>query len=234
MLDDAKLHQFIGQMLSDLGGAASVALVHIGDALGLYKALCVKGPMTVAELATEAGVHQRYLREWLSHQAASKYVSYDPATQKFSLSPEQAMVFAIEDSPVNLIGAFETTAASLGNQELVKPAFKTGTGVRYETHFASWPSMQQILISNGFDKESFEMRSLNLDQLRTFVEVVSRGNFSAAGRQLNLTQPAVSLHVRELEQRFGVRLVERVGRQAYATAPGRELVVHAQQIFRDS
>jgi DNA-binding transcriptional LysR family regulator len=78
------------------------------------------------------------------------------------------------------------------------------------------------------------MRSLNLDQLRTFVEVVSRGNFSAAGRQLNLTQPAVSLHVRELEQRFGVRLVERVGRQAYATAPGRDLVEHARRIFRDS
>jgi DNA-binding transcriptional LysR family regulator len=70
--------------------------------------------------------------------------------------------------------------------------------------------------------------------LRTFVEVVSRGNFSAAGRQLNLTQPAVSLHVRELEQRFGVRLVERVGRQAYATAPGRDLVEHARRIFRDS
>ena len=77
------------------------------------------------------------------------------------------------------------------------------------------------------------MRSINLDQLRTFIEVVERGNFSAAGRQLNLTQPAVSLHVRELEQRFGVRLLERVGRQAYATEPGRDLMAHAQRIFRD-
>ncbi|TDH59121.1 LysR family transcriptional regulator [Dankookia rubra] len=75
------------------------------------------------------------------------------------------------------------------------------------------------------------MRSLNLDQLRTFVEVVALGNFSAAGRRLSLTQPAVSLHVRELEQRLGVRLVERSGRQARATAPGRELVMQAQQIF---
>jgi SAM-dependent methyltransferase len=131
MLDEAKLHQFIGQMLSDLGGAASVALVHIGDALGLYRALHAKGPMTIAELAAEAGVDQRYLREWLSHQAASNYVSYDPATEKFVLSPEQAMVFAINDSPVNLVGAFETTAALLGNQELVKPAFKTGAGVAW-------------------------------------------------------------------------------------------------------
>jgi 2-polyprenyl-3-methyl-5-hydroxy-6-metoxy-1,4-benzoquinol methylase len=130
-VDMDKLHQFVGQMLGDLGGAASVALAHIGDELGLYKTLHAKGPMTVDELAAAAGVNQRYLREWLSHQAASNYVAYDPATQKFALPPEQAMVFAIEDSPVYLNGAFETMAAILGNQELVKPAFKTGEGVAW-------------------------------------------------------------------------------------------------------
>ena len=62
--------------------------------------------MTVAELAAEAGVNQRYLREWLSQQAASNYLSYDPAMQKFTLPPEQAMVFAIEDSPFFMVGAF--------------------------------------------------------------------------------------------------------------------------------
>jgi DNA-binding transcriptional LysR family regulator len=77
------------------------------------------------------------------------------------------------------------------------------------------------------------MRSLNLDQLRTFLEVVALGSFSAAGRRLNLTQPAVSLHVRELEQRFGVRLVERIGKQAHATEPGRDLMEHAHRIFDD-
>jgi DNA-binding transcriptional LysR family regulator len=92
--------------------------------------------------------------------------------------------------------------------------------------------MRQILFSNRSDKDCFEMRSINLDQLRTFVEVIERGNFSAAGRQLNLTQPAVSLHIRELEQRFGVRLIERIGRHAYPTVPGRDLVEHAERIFR--
>ena len=75
------------------------------------------------------------------------------------------------------------------------------------------------------------MRSLNLDQLRTLSEVISQGNFSAAARRLNLTQPAVSLHFRELEQRFGVQLIERMGRHAYATAPGVQLVEHAERIF---
>jgi DNA-binding IclR family transcriptional regulator len=129
--DDKNLHRYIEKMLSDLGGAASVALVHIGDTLGLYKALHAKGPMTTAELAAAAGVHERYLREWLSHQAASNYVTYDSTTRKFALSPEQAMAFAIEDSPVNLIGAFETTAALLANQDKVTSAFNTGAGVAW-------------------------------------------------------------------------------------------------------
>jgi hypothetical protein len=61
-MDEAKLYQFVGQMLSDLGGATSVALVRMGDALGLYKTLHQKGPMTVPELAAAAGVNERYLR----------------------------------------------------------------------------------------------------------------------------------------------------------------------------
>jgi DNA-binding transcriptional LysR family regulator len=72
-----------------------------------------------------------------------------------------------------------------------------------------------------------------LDQLRTLLEVVEVRSFSAAARRLNLTQPAVSQHIQELERRFGVRLIERMGKQAHATAPGRELVGAAQQIFRD-
>jgi len=131
MVDDAKLHQFVGQMLSDLGGAASVALVRMGDALGLYKTLHTRGPMTVGELAAAAGVNERYLREWASHQAASNYLSYDPATLKFTLPEEQAMVFAIDDSPVNMLGAFDGIVAWLGNQEKVQPAFKNGGGVSW-------------------------------------------------------------------------------------------------------
>jgi 2-polyprenyl-3-methyl-5-hydroxy-6-metoxy-1,4-benzoquinol methylase len=157
MIDEAKLHQFVGQMLSDLGGAASIALVRIGDALGLYKVLHAKGPMTVAELAAEAGVHQRYLREWLSHQAASNYLSYDPASEKFTLPEEQAMVFAVEDSPVYMTGAFEAMAALLGNQEKVQPAFKTGAGVGWGDQSACLfcatarffrPGYQNNLVSN--------------------------------------------------------------------------------------
>jgi hypothetical protein len=58
-------------------------------------------------------------------------LSYDPATQKFTLPPEQAMVFAIDDSPVNMIGAFDSMVAFTGNQDEVQPAFKHGGGVAW-------------------------------------------------------------------------------------------------------
>jgi DNA-binding transcriptional LysR family regulator len=74
------------------------------------------------------------------------------------------------------------------------------------------------------------MRGLNLDHLRTFGEVVAAGGFSAAAARLNLTQPAVSLQVRQLEQRLGVALIERVGRRATPTAAGRELLAHMRAI----
>ena len=94
MVNEAKLNQLIGQMLSDLGGASSVAMVRIGDSLGLYRALYVKGAMTAEELAAAVGVNERYLREWLANQAASNYLSYDPVTRQFALPEEQAMIFA--------------------------------------------------------------------------------------------------------------------------------------------
>lgn len=131
MVDESKLNEFIGQMLGDLGGAASIAMVRIGDGLGLYKALQAKGPMTCAELAKDASVNERYLREWLSHQAASHYLSYDPLTSKFALPPEQAMVFAIEDSPVYMMGGFDLMVALMENQAKVQAAFKSGGGVAW-------------------------------------------------------------------------------------------------------
>ena len=75
------------------------------------------------------------------------------------------------------------------------------------------------------------MRNLNLDHLRTLMDVVALASFSAAARRLNLSQPAVSLQIRDLEARLGVRLIDRIGKRAVATAAGRELIEHAQRVF---
>ena len=76
----------------------------------------------------------------------------------------------------------------------------------------------------------FDVKSLNLDQLGAFVTVIARGSFSGAAEHLGLTQPAVSLQVRQLEKRLGTALIERVGRRARPTAAGAELLDHAARI----
>jgi len=78
------------------------------------------------------------------------------------------------------------------------------------------------------------MRNLNLDQLQTLSEVLALGSFSAAAQKLRLTQPAVSLQIRELEKRIGVRLVERMGKRAYPTAAGEELLAHARRLAQEA
>ena len=130
--DENKLHAFIGKMLGDLGGAFSVPTVRVGLRLGLFDALQEGGPATSDELAKRAGgLTERYVREWLLAQAASGYIDYDASSGKFSLSPEQAMVFAAKDSPVYLAGAFEIVAAMIEGEPKVEHSFRTGAGVRW-------------------------------------------------------------------------------------------------------
>lgn len=74
------------------------------------------------------------------------------------------------------------------------------------------------------------MRGLNLDQLITFATVIEHGGFTEAASRLGLTQPAVSMQIRNLEERFGVRLVERVGKRALPTAAGRDLLPFIRRI----
>src|SRR5581483_10601640 len=122
----------IGGVLSDLGGASSIAMVRIGDALGLYKAIHTRGPMTAGELAAAVGASERFIQEWLAHQAASNYLTYDPETGTFAMSEEQAMIFAHEESPVYLLGGFDVMAAMVGNQKKIEAAFRTGGGVAWD------------------------------------------------------------------------------------------------------
>lgn len=129
--DENKLNAFVGQVLGDLGGAYSAALVKIGDQLGLYRELQQGGPATSSELAERTGCSERYLREWLAHHAASNYLEYDQSTKRFRLAPEQAMVFADEDSPVYMIGGFENAFATFENEPKVREGFRTGEGVAW-------------------------------------------------------------------------------------------------------
>ncbi|SNS74471.1 class I SAM-dependent methyltransferase [Sphingopyxis indica] len=133
-LNEEKLHAFVGKMLGDVGGGMSVPTVRLGFRLGLFEALA-GGPATARELAARAGgLHERYVREWALAQAANGYIDYDADADRFSISPEQAMVFVNPDSPVYLAGAFEIIAAMIEAEAKVEECFRHGSGVRWGDH----------------------------------------------------------------------------------------------------
>ena len=133
-IDMTKLNEFIGKAVTDLGATFNAGLVVIGDKLGLYKAMAGAGPLTPAELASRTATDERYVREWLSAQATGGYVTYDPATQRFELPPEQAFALANPDGPVFFPGAMQLAVATLKAEPRIIERFKTGEGLGWHEH----------------------------------------------------------------------------------------------------
>jgi 2-polyprenyl-3-methyl-5-hydroxy-6-metoxy-1,4-benzoquinol methylase len=135
-VDDTRLNAFMGQFVNDLGAVMHAATVVVGDQLGLYKKLAEK-PAKVDDLARRTETDARYLREWLSAQAASGYVQYDPASETFSLSEEQAFALAQEGSPAFIPGAFQIAVAQFKAIAKMAAAMRTGLGLGWHEHDSS-------------------------------------------------------------------------------------------------
>ena len=133
-LDMAKLETFMGRAVGDMGAAMHAALVLIGDRLGLYKAMGDSQPVTPAQLAAKTSTNERYVREWLNANAASGYITYDAASQTYTLPPEQALALAIENSPAFVPGAFQIISSLFHDTGKIEDAFRTGKGVGWHEH----------------------------------------------------------------------------------------------------
>ena len=143
-IDEARLNEFMGNFVRDMGAVAHASTIVIGDQLGLYKALAER-PMTAADLAARTECDARYVLEWLSAQAASGYAQYDAATQQFSLSEEQALALAVEGSPAFIPGAFQVAIAMFAAIPKLIAAFRSGAGIGWhEQHPALFTGTERF------------------------------------------------------------------------------------------
>lgn len=133
-IDPAKVEQFVGQALTELGATLNAALVVIGDRLGLYKAMADGRPVTPAQLAERTSTDERSVREWLNAQAAGGYVTYNADVETYTLPLEHAYVLADEDSPFFLPGAFELSAGAVADEGRISESFRNGAGVGWHEH----------------------------------------------------------------------------------------------------
>jgi SAM-dependent methyltransferase len=133
-LDQSRIEAFAGQVATEIGAALNVALVTIGDQLGLYRAMADGQPLSAVELARRTATHERYVREWLNAQAAGGFVTYDPEADAYVLPLEHAMVLAEEDSPVAMAGIFQAAIAISESRAQVAERFRSGGGVGWHEH----------------------------------------------------------------------------------------------------
>ena len=171
-LNEDKLHNLLGKVVTEMGAAANGPLVIIGDKLGLYKALTESGAMTSATLASVTGTAERYVREWASAQAASGYITYNTGDKTFSMTPEQGAVFGNAKSPVFMTGAFYAITSVYHDAPKIEEAFKTGEGV-------SWGDHNSCLFcgTEKFFSPSYEGNLINgwLPSLNGVVEKLEQG-----------------------------------------------------------
>jgi SAM-dependent methyltransferase len=131
---EAEIEEFVHKALGDVGSALTASLVVIGDKLGLYRGLAEGGPATPAELAARTKTSERYVREWLSAQAAAGYVSYDEESRRFALPPAQAACLTDDASPACVLGAFQSMTAAMRAEPRIADGFRSGKGVGWHEH----------------------------------------------------------------------------------------------------
>jgi SAM-dependent methyltransferase len=134
VVDEAKLHDFIGKAVGEWGAALGALLTFAGDRLGLFKAMAGAGALTPEELASKTGTHPRMVREWLAAQAAGGIIAYDPATGRYTLLEEQAFALTDENSPAYIAGEYQTIAGLFKDEEKIVNAFRTGKGLGWGDH----------------------------------------------------------------------------------------------------
>ena len=127
-IDPAKTEAFLGKVLSDTSGMTMTIMASIGDRLGLFKQLA-QGPATSGQLAARADINERYTREWLSAMASAGYVTYDPASERFTLPAEHVAVLAQENGPIFFGGMHQMLAGMVGPLNQLIQAFQHGGGV---------------------------------------------------------------------------------------------------------
>ncbi len=128
------LMAFVGRAVDEVGATLNTALVVLGDTLGYYRALADGTAMTPEELATATGTALPYAREWLGAQAAGGYVSYDPASGRYTLPAEHAVALTDPTSPAYLPGLFQIALGTVADSRRITEHARRGTGLGWQEH----------------------------------------------------------------------------------------------------
>ncbi len=119
------------RLVEVLNAGALALMISIGHRTGLFDAMATMPPASSVEIADEATMHERYVREWLGAMVTADVVDYDPASRTYRLPPEHAAHLSRAAEPANL-AVFAQYISLLGSvEDEIVSCFKDGGGVPY-------------------------------------------------------------------------------------------------------
>jgi SAM-dependent methyltransferase len=136
-MDQQRAQDFMRKVVGDMGTALAVALVYIGDRVGLFNKMAGAGPLSAEELASRANIHPRYAQEWLGAMVCAGYIEFDADALTYTLPDEHALFLAAAPTEYYLGGLFKGTPAMMAAAPQVAAAFETGRGVSFQA-FGAW------------------------------------------------------------------------------------------------
>lgn len=171
--DDERTGALVGRLFEAAIGAVDMVSVYLGDRLGLYRALAETGASTPAELASGAGIHERYAREWLEQQAVTGILEVDdPAKleseRRYSLSSAHAEALINLDSMFSISPLARTLVASIQALPQLMEAFRTGGGVEWSDYGSD------MIESQGDFNRPWVLSLLGAEYLPSIPDVHSR------------------------------------------------------------
>ncbi len=132
--DEERTAALVERLFEAALGAVDMVAVYLGDRLGLYGALADSGASTPAELASRAGIHERYAREWLEQQAVTDILEVDDSAKpeserRYSLPPAHAEALIDLDSMFSITPLARAFVAAIQAAPQLMDAFAKGGGV---------------------------------------------------------------------------------------------------------
>jgi len=144
-MDAARAEAFLGRMVGVLNDASLALMTSIGHQTGLFDTMAQLPPSTSQQIASAAGLSERYVREWLGAMVAGRIVEYDPTQQTYALPPEHAAALTRAAGPNNLASQAQFIPM-MGNVEAgIIESFRNGGGVPY----SQYPRFQQLMAEDS-------------------------------------------------------------------------------------
>ncbi|MGH9941078.1 MAG: class I SAM-dependent methyltransferase [Pyrinomonadaceae bacterium] len=186
-LEKNKAEAFAEKMLGVINGAALALMTSIGHRTGLFDTMAYLPPSTSAEIAAAAGLHERYVREWLGAMVTGRIVEYDAAGGTYQLPPEHAAFLTRAASPNNMAVPMQFIPVLGAVEDQIIECFRHGGGVPY----SSYPRFHEVMAEeSGQTVVACLVESILplvpglVERLRAGVEVLDVG--CGSGRAVNL------------------------------------------------